>query len=437
MILFHDVFKPWPLKDRTVQSIITSPPYFQVRKYDIPNIIIGGKENCKHENFSLTGLCEKCGAFKGQYGNEPDFKLYLHHTMLWLEEAWRVLKDDGIIFIVIDDKFSGSNMGRAKGGKHGNQGGIGSKYNYTEIQSSLPADTTFGVKRKSKLCIPEELMVKMRDRGWCIRNRLVWIRTMPESVKDRFSSQSETIIFATKNSKYYFNLDAVKENIKDDTIRRYLNNYNSGKDYEKQGGSMSIEAKRRIGAKFKERYTKIKIEDSETFGSPRSRYHRKTNKPIGFGGGNYFFGGINADNSTYRQKIKGGDIDCLLKNPGNVWLDYYLEIHRQSINRLGVDGYIEDLRRQILSESDIFPPFVEGLRDAHYAPFSSKLVERLVLCSSRAGDIVLDPFVGSGTTLLGTEKWNRNGIGFDLGYAEIQKRRLEEIQKRLPMNEVP
>ena len=53
----------------------------------------------------------------------------------------------------------------------------------------------------------------------------------------------------------------------------------------------------------------------------------------------------------------------------------------------------------------------------------------MVLCGSRVGDVVLDPFVGSGTTLLVAERMNRVGVGIDLGYSEIQSKRLSRVKK--------
>ena len=67
----------------------------------------------------------------------------------------------------------------------------------------------------------------------------------------------------------------------------------------------------------------------------------------------------------------------------------------------------------------------------HYSTYPEKLVARMVKCSTRPGDVVLDPYCGSGTTVLVADKLNREAIGFDLGYEDVRKIRLKNIQKEL------
>ena len=420
MQIFHQsVFEKWLLKDKSVQACITSPPYYQLRKYDIQDVIIGGEVHCNHK--FKTNLCGHCGAWQGQYGLEPSPDMYLEHTLLWLKEVWRVLKDDGIIFIVIDDSYAGSNKDRGAAFQGISHSGLksGYAYDYTSLHKALPKDTTFGYKRKSKLLIPERLMVAMSDTGWVIRNNIRWLRSMPESVTDRFAAKSETIIFATKNPKYYFNLDAVRTPIKASTIIRYHYAHNKGKIDELSYGNMTSNKRKRTAQKA---LGKIGQNRSKTAQPPKETGMCSR--------GHYLGGGICDPNGTYKTKIKDGE-NIPLANPGDVWLELYLSTHRELINTLGVEGYIDELKNQILAETDIFPLFIEGLREKHYAPFSTKLVKRLILCSSKAGDTVLDPFCGSGTTSKVAEELNRESIGIDLGYQEIQKRRLSGIQKEL------
>ena len=86
MILHQSVFDKWPLEDKSVQAIITSPPYWQLRRYPIPDITIG--------------------EWTGQYGNEPLMQDYIAHTLLWVKEAWRVLRDDWVMMVNLGDSFN-------------------------------------------------------------------------------------------------------------------------------------------------------------------------------------------------------------------------------------------------------------------------------------------------------------------------------------------
>lgn len=362
MIINQSVFEKWEIEDKSVQAIITSPPYYSLRKYDIPDIIIGGDKDCQHEfemkdmelghenrqgkssnsvcgtkesSIGLHGkkvgkqdLCIHCNAWKGQYGLEPDFRLYLEHTMLWLKEAWRVLKDGGILFLNIADTFSSSSGG----------------YNKNKPFGGMSENTRLARKQeknypsKCKLLIPERLMIKMVDeQNWILRNNIVWFKpnAMPESCTDRFSKKWESIIFAVKQPKYYFNLDAVKEPQKEISIKR--GKYLYGHTTEKQ------------------------IEGREISG-----------RPIG-------------DKSHIQNK-----------NPGDVW----------------------SIPTQPSSEK-------------HYAMWAERLVERMIKCSTKPGDVVLDCFTGSGTTGIIAKRLHREFRGIDLGYHKMSKRRLTNIQKDL------
>lgn len=63
----------------------------------------------------------------------------------------------------------------------------------------------------------------------------------------------------------------------------------------------------------------------------------------------------------------------------------------------------------------------------HPTQKSEKLVAKLILASTNLGDLVLDPFLGSGTTSVVAKKLGRNFIGIELDeeYALLAQKRLE------------
>jgi DNA modification methylase len=78
------------------------------------------------------------------------------------------------------------------------------------------------VIEKSLCQIPSHFGIEMTDRGWILRNSLVWIKpnAMPESVQDRWKKAHEYIFFFVKSKKYNFNLDSIRTPHKQISIKR-------------------------------------------------------------------------------------------------------------------------------------------------------------------------------------------------------------------------
>jgi len=74
-----------------------------------------------------------------------------------------------------------------------------------------------------------------------------------------------------------------------------------------------------------------------------------------------------------------------------------------------------------------------NLSDEHYAPMPQALAERCILAGSRPGDVVLDPFAGSGTTGRGALALGRRAVLIDLAYSEMQQRRTDKVQVRMEL----
>lgn len=303
-----------PLKARSIQAVITSPPYRLLRKYDIPDITIDG--------------------WTGQFGLEPTVKLYIEHLMLFMEQCWKVLKNDGICWINIGDTYSGSWQnynGKARG------------KNKKGIEFKPPCRSG---KLKSLCLVPERFVIACQDAGWIIRNVIIWHKPncIPESVQDRFARKFEYVYMLTKEKSYYFDLDAVREKINIPDPPRKLSN------------------------KSKSKWTNVP--GQHTHGFMRNGGHQ-----------------------GYYDKEGNLLVNPKGKNPGDIW-----KISAQPT------------------------------RHKHYASFPEKLVERMLLCSTRAGDIVLDPFGGSGTTGRVAIKLGRKPVLLDLGYHHLQKERTNNVQ---------
>jgi DNA modification methylase len=114
--------------------------------------------------------------YEGQWGLEPTFYQYLEHLWEMMDEIYRVLKPTGSCWVNLGDTYS----------RDGN---------------------------KCLLLIPHRFAIGCIDRGWIVRNDIVWAKRngMPESVTDRFSKKHEYFFFMVKSEKYYFDLDAVRD----------------------------------------------------------------------------------------------------------------------------------------------------------------------------------------------------------------------------------
>ncbi|GAH55850.1 unnamed protein product, partial [marine sediment metagenome] len=200
------------LPDESVQCVVTSPPYWGLRKYSGEQDLIwrfeAGKDPviCEHEWATETikhdalrhrpgekcivgskknpairpgskvdiGFCSLCGAWRGQLGLEPTPELYLQHCIEILREIRRVLRKDGVVFWNIGDSYAGSGSpgGDFRDGKGGND--------YLR-----PYNRKGGVLKPKDLClIPQRLMIAAQEDGWWVRSVIIWSKPnpMPESV---------------------------------------------------------------------------------------------------------------------------------------------------------------------------------------------------------------------------------------------------------------
>lgn len=211
------------LPDESIDCVVTSPPYWGLRAYGTNPAIWDGDPACKHDwssqerrlhggtvttakvgsvksgaaktDWTTTDhFCNKCGAWKGELGLEPDFRMFIKHLCDIFDEVKRVLKKTGTCWVNLGDTYGGSG---GPGGDHERMGDI------TAIKGKNPNRT---LTPKSLVQIPSRFAIEMTDRGWCLRNEVIWYKknVMPQSVKDRFTVDFEKIFFFTKSKKYYF-----------------------------------------------------------------------------------------------------------------------------------------------------------------------------------------------------------------------------------------
>lgn len=255
------------MPDDSIDTCVTSPPYWNVRDYGVD----------------------------GQVGLEDDYKNYIKKLVDVFHEVKRVLKPDGTLWLNINDTYAANRTYQVsqsihKGHDYGKSNGM-----------KVPE----GLKEKDMIGIPWKVAFALQEDGWYLRSDIIWQKPnpMPESVKDRPTRSHEFIFLMSKNKKYYYDYESIKEDTLDGSAK---------------------------------------------------------------------------------------------KNKTDVWT-----VQKKSF------------------------------KEAHFATFPEDLIVPCILGGSRENGVVLDPFMGAGTTAVVATKNNRNFIGFELNheYIEIANKRLDSVEK--------
>ncbi len=230
------------LADECVQSVVTSPPYWGLRKYSGSQDLIWGDNHCGHEwgedikkmvnpqqdnsggmanpigrgsqsftqgtagELKLGNFCSLCGAWKGAYGLEPTPEMYIQHTIEILREIRRVLRKDGVVFWNIGDSYAGGHVSYSN--KRWQHGAGPNNEQHRWLGQGDP-----DLKPKDLCLIPFRVAIAAQEDGWWVRSIIIWSKPnpMPESVTDRPTESHEYILMLTKSAKYYWEADAVRE----------------------------------------------------------------------------------------------------------------------------------------------------------------------------------------------------------------------------------
>lgn len=297
----------------------------------------------------------------GQIGLEPTMQEYITRLVEVFTEVKRVLTDDGTLWVNIADSYAGSGKGaardtdNAKKYKQGtNVGSVGCAA-ITKVKFDLPAKNLMG--------IPWRLAFALQDDGWILRQDIIWNKSncMPESVRDRCTKSHEYIFLFAKRQRYYFNAEAIKEPIANSTIDRLK------QDIEHQSGS--------------------------------ARAHGGTKNMKAVGGSKGAFGGVQSRRrGSGNKKRKERPVPGISKGgfAGNIPFEY-----------------VTDYR----NKRSVWNMPTSSCGKNHYATFPDELAVNCILAGTAEGDIVLDPFVGSGTTCRVANRYGRQYIGIDLNPA--------------------
>ena len=283
---------------------VTSPPYYGLRDY-------GGEDN--------------------QIGQEQSPEEYVQEMVKVFRSVRDVLTDDGTLWLNIGDSYYNYR-----------KDGCIPKQSVAKNRQDLPKTTPrrsnklVGYKDKDLIGIPWMLAFALRADGWYLRQDIIWHKPnpMPESVKDRCTKSHEYIFLLSKQRKYFYDNEAIKEPVKQDWGKR----------------------------------------DRTT-----GKYH----------------------------------------NPGTG-----LQPH---------SGLTKSYERK--NKRDVWSVTNKPFKGAHFACFPPELIEPCILAGSKKGDIILDPFMGSGTTAMVAKQHDRHYYGCELNedYGKFIQKRIKSIPAKLPL----
>ena len=305
-ILFGDCRDTLKQFDEKARMCVTSPPYYGLRDY-------GGEDS--------------------QIGLEQTPDEFIDELVKVFREVKNVLTDDGTCWVNLRDSYYNYRPGRGQGL---------AKQTVSHTKQDLPdvcprrANRIGGLKEKDLIGIPWMFAFAMRADGWHLRQDIIWHKPnpMPESVKDRCTKAHEYIFLFSKNKKYFYDNEAIKEPAKDwGTRDRSKGKYTSTNEYGQ---------------------------------TPHSGLTKSYEK----------------------------------KNKRSVW----------TVTKKPYKG-------------------------AHFATYPPDLIEPCIKAGSEKGDIVLDPFMGSGTTAAVAKSLGRDYIGCELheDYGNLIQKRVAEYH---PVEEV-
>lgn len=148
-----------------------------------------------------------------ELGQEPLFKDYISNLVSYFDEVYRILKQDGTLWVNLGDTYYGSGKGAGGSGAASRKQVTNKGSYYVSNKGNKESDLENAKDFKQhelpdrSLCqIPARFSIEMQNRGWILRNDLIWHKPnqMPSSAKNRFSMDYEHLFFFTKTTKDYF-----------------------------------------------------------------------------------------------------------------------------------------------------------------------------------------------------------------------------------------
>lgn len=218
-----------PLEDGSVHCVVTSPPYWGLRKYEG----VGGSDWPEVTYIPMAGLPSiTIPPMRACLGLESTPEAYVGHLVLIWREVWRVMRDDAVCWLNLGDCYSQGGGKQVEQTKKASYGLVGMR------------QRTSGFDSKQLIGIPWRVALALQADGWYLRSDIIWAKgisygehtttcphcgkkhearysgsCMPESVKDRPTKGHEYLFLLAKGKKYYYDKWAIIETAGDGSDR--------------------------------------------------------------------------------------------------------------------------------------------------------------------------------------------------------------------------
>ncbi len=351
------------LPDQSVHTCVTSPPYFGLRDYGV----------------------------EGQIGLEPTPDEFVEVMVRVFREVRRVLRDDGTLWLNLGDSYATKPNGPSIASSK-LEGAIAPHAQVRLAHAQRSKSVPTGLKHKDLLGIPWRVALALQADGWYLRSDCIWSKPnpMPESVTDRPTKAHEYLFLLSKNERYFYDHEAVKEPVSAATVARLSQNLDAQRGSDRaNGGGKTNGPMKAVGS----------IPKQDGHGRRHAGFNDR-----------YFAGKGNA------KTFRGGGAYT-----GNQAFDNNAEVERTSHGNAPNETGLRN-RRSVWEVATV------GFAEAHFATFPPKLIEPCILAGCPEGGTVLDPFFGAGTTGLVADRFGRHCVGIELNpdYVTIAEKRLRK-----------
>lgn len=359
------------MASESVQTCVTSPPYFGLRDYGMA----------------------------GQIGLEQTPAEYVARLVEVFREVRRLLRADGTLWLNLGDSY-------ASGGRKTRD--ADDKLPQREA-AMRPQD---GLPEKNLIGIPWRVAFALQADGWYLRQDIIWAKPnpMPESVKDRCTKAHEYMFLLSKSPDYYYDQDAIREPAAPSSVARWA------QDVESQAGSDRVPGKTNGTMKAVDGPARRGDSGRSCMAYPETRQS--------------VLDGIDIEALRTEQRSRR---DTFART-GAV-AEHVMPGQSAAQHRADREEDTFDIASR--NKRSVWTVPTMPLKEAHFATFPERLIEPCVLAGAPAGGVVLDPFMGAGTTAVVAERLGRRWVGCELNpeYAAIAEARIRAVQPGLALGD--